>query len=64
MRVDPGACIYVGDDERDIQAAKAAGMRAIAASYGYLGDAHDVRCWQPDAIIDSPQGLLNLLDFH
>ena len=39
-------------------------MRAIAASYGYLGDAHDVRCWQPDAIIDSPQGLLNLLDFH
>ena len=64
LRVAPGACIYVGDDERDIQAAKAAGMRAIAASSGYLGDAHDVRCWQPDAIIDSPQGLLNLLDFH
>lgn len=64
LRVDPHSCIYVGDDERDIQAAKAAGMRAIAASYGYLGDTHDVRSWQPDAIIHSPQELLNLLDFH
>jgi len=32
----PGECIYVGDAERDIQAAHAAGMPALIARYGYL----------------------------
>ena len=64
LKVAPTCCIYVGDDERDIQAAKAAGMGAIAASYGYLGDTQDVRCWQPDAIIHSLQELSNLLGFR
>ncbi|MBC7944810.1 MAG: phosphoglycolate phosphatase, partial [Burkholderiales bacterium] len=34
----PAACVYVGDDERDVQAARAAGMQIIVALYGYLGD--------------------------
>ena len=34
--VTPGECIYVGDAERDVQAAHAAGMAALVANYGYL----------------------------
>ena len=35
----PARCVYVGDDERDIVAGRAAGMRTVAATYGYMGDA-------------------------
>lgn len=35
--VDPAACVYVGDDLRDIQAGHAAGMVTVAAAYGYCG---------------------------
>ena len=38
----PARCIYVGDDERDIVAGRAAGMRTVAATYGYLGEQADV----------------------
>lgn len=54
-------CVYVGDDERDMLAAKAAGVGAIAARYGYLGPAADVRAWPADAVIDAPLELLTLL---
>ena len=39
-------CLYVGDDIRDIQAARAAGMSSIAAAYGYCGPDHPVETWQ------------------
>jgi hypothetical protein len=35
---DPARCLYVGDDLRDIQAGRAAGMATVAVRYGYLGD--------------------------
>ena len=57
----PQECIYVGDDERDIQAGRAAGMRTVAATYGYLGTAADTRAWQADAQIDAALDLLPLL---
>lgn len=60
--VDPGDCIYVGDDLRDIQAGKAAGMRTVAACYGYLGPGADVDAWGADAQVNSPLDLLKLLD--
>ena len=34
--VAPRRCVYVGDAERDVQAAHAAGMPALVATYGYL----------------------------
>lgn len=52
------ACLYVGDDLRDIQAARAAGMGAIAAAYGYLGTGGPLAEWNADAIIDLPLDLL------
>lgn len=57
----PQQCIYVGDDERDIQAGKAAGMPTVAAIYGYLGAAGEVDRWGADAQIAAPLDLLGLL---
>lgn len=61
LGLDPVDCIYVGDDERDIQAGHAAGMPTVAALYGYLGQRNDVRAWGADAIIESPGQLLKIL---
>jgi len=56
------ACIYVGDDERDIIAGRAAGMRTVAATYGYMGSQADSVLWNADASISSPLELLKLLN--
>jgi len=61
LRLPPSACLYVGDDLRDVQAARAAGMRALAARYGYLGDGGAIESWQADAIIDHPREVLDYL---
>jgi phosphoglycolate phosphatase len=61
LAIDPSHCIYVGDDERDIIAGKAAGMPTVAASYGYLGGSGDWASWGADAHIASPEELLSLL---
>lgn len=50
-------CLYIGDDLRDVQAAHAAGMPAIAAAYGYLGDGGAVDSWQAEARADDVAGL-------
>jgi 2-phosphoglycolate phosphatase len=51
MGIPPANIVYVGDDERDIQAARAAGMGAVAAGYGYLGDGSPPAQWGADAIV-------------
>jgi N-acetyl-D-muramate 6-phosphate phosphatase len=61
LGLQPQHCIYVGDDERDIQAGRAAGMPTVSASYGYLGGNADVRSWGADAHIHAPAELLALL---
>lgn len=61
LKVEPGRCVYVGDDERDIVAGRAAGMPTVAAAYGYLGATADTQGWKADATIVSPVALLNLL---
>jgi len=61
MEVDPLRCLYVGDDERDIQAARAAGMRSVAAAFGYLGNGRHYLDWGADHVIDHPMELLALL---
>lgn len=59
--VSPRLTFYVGDDLRDIQAAHAAGTRAIAAGWGYLGDGLPIANWNADAIIAAPLDLLPIL---
>ena len=61
LQSDPTYVIYVGDDERDMQAARAAGMRGVAADYGYLGGVDSTEAWNPTASIKSPRELLRLL---
>ncbi len=55
LGVDPSQCLYVGDDLRDVQAGRAAGMTTIAAAWGYCGDAEPVTAWGADHIAESPQ---------
>ena len=55
--VAPAETLYVGDDERDIQAARAAGMPVLAAAYGYLGDGAPVESWGADAVVDSARAI-------
>ena len=62
LGVDPTRCLYVGDDLRDIVAGRAAGMRTVAACYGYLGPDAQVTAWGADAQINSPLEVLNLID--
>jgi phosphoglycolate phosphatase len=54
-------CIYVGDDERDVQAAHAAGMCVVVVRYGYLGNGRPPEDWGADFIVDSPAALGTLL---
>jgi N-acetyl-D-muramate 6-phosphate phosphatase len=62
LGVLPAHCIYVGDDLRDVQAAHAAGMPAVAAGWGYLGEGGDPAAWGAEALIHAPADLLELLD--
>lgn len=57
LGVDIADCVYVGDDERDIAAARAAGMRSIVALWGYRLDADDPVAWQGDVMLDDPAAL-------
>lgn len=61
LGVPPQDCLYVGDDVRDIQSARAAQMPVIAAGYGYLGEASDPVLWQADGIIFKAEEVLNYL---
>ncbi len=60
--VPPGACIYVGDAERDVQSAHAAGMQAVVADYGYLRADEDSTAWGGDGHLRQALDLLDWLD--
>jgi 2-phosphoglycolate phosphatase len=53
LGVMPARTMYVGDDERDVQAARAAGMPVLVAGYGYLGDGPPPEEWEADGIVNS-----------
>jgi 2-phosphoglycolate phosphatase len=62
LSLAPAECVYVGDDLRDIQAARAAGMRCVAVEYGYHGTENPgPSAWNADAIISRPSELLEHL---
>ncbi len=50
-------CVYVGDDERDIVAARAAGMRSVVALWGYRTSDDDPLAWRGDVLIEQPAAL-------
>ena len=58
---EPSQCAYVGDDERDIVAARAAGMPSVVALWGYRLRDDDPVAWQGDVMAESPRDLLDPL---
>jgi 2-phosphoglycolate phosphatase len=58
--VKPQHCLYLGDDRRDIDAGRAAGMTVVAAKFGYLNGS-DPTTWAADGMIDKPLELLQYL---
>ena len=62
INVAPEACLYVGDDLRDIQAAHAAGMTSVAVRWGYLGEGLPIEKWQAHHIVRTPKDLHDLLE--
>jgi phosphoglycolate phosphatase len=62
LGLEPRACVYVGDAERDVQAARKAGMIPLVAGFGYLGVGEDPAAWQPDAIFARPEELIDWLE--
>jgi len=61
LHLQPAHCVYIGDDRRDVQAGRGAGMRTLAAAWGYLGAGESVHDWAADAVLDQPEALLNWL---
>lgn len=59
IAVAPEQCLYLGDALRDMQAARAANMVALAARYGYIGAQEDTAQWPVTAWIDAPGELLD-----
>ena len=61
LNLEAFQCIYVGDDARDVQAGRAAGMPTVAACYGYLGVGEQPADWGADVCIEQPLELLQFL---
>ena len=59
--IDPSKSIYVGDDIRDVLAGKAAGMKTVAAAYGYCGCKEPPESWEADYIANNPLDLLQII---
>jgi 2-phosphoglycolate phosphatase len=59
--IDPSKSLYVGDDIRDIVAGKAAGMKTIAAAYGYCGCDEPPEAWGADYLVRHPLELLEII---
>jgi len=54
----PEETAYVGDSPFDVRAAKAAGMRSVAVTWGRIHDRARLEHEQPDAIVDTAEELL------
>jgi len=62
LGVEPRECVFVGDAERDAQAAQSAGMYSVIAGFGYIGDGDRADEWFQHGWLDTPLDLLAWLD--
>ena len=58
MQLAPASCACLGDAERDVQAARNAGMIPLVAGFGYLGADDDPAAWQAAAVFSRPEELV------
>jgi pyrophosphatase PpaX len=61
MGADPQETAYVGDSPFDVRAAKAAGVFAVAVTWGRIHDRAKLEAEQPDAIVDAAEDLFGVL---
>jgi phosphoglycolate phosphatase len=62
LKLPPASCCYLGDDLRDMKAARAAGMRAIAVDWGYHHpESGGPGTWEAEAVIAHPMDLVRYL---
>ncbi len=61
LAVSPAACWYIGDHLRDMEAARAAGMAAVAVGYGYIEEGDDFRRWPADLWFETGEALVAAL---
>ena len=54
-------CVYIGDAPRDVEAGRAAGMRTVAAAFGYIRPREDPATWGADFLIRQPYEIAALL---
>lgn len=58
LKVDVADCVYVGDDQRDIDAANAAEMRSVVALWGYRPEGDDPQAWGGSVMANTAADLL------
>jgi len=61
LHADPAETAYVGDSPFDVRAAKAAGMFAVAVTWGRIHERERLEAEEPDAIVDTAKELLGVL---
>jgi pyrophosphatase PpaX len=61
LGADPSETAYVGDSPFDVRAAKAAGMFAVAVTWGRIHDRSRLEAEEPDAIVDTAEELVAVL---
>lgn len=59
INVSASQCIYIGDAQRDIEAGRNAGMKTLAASFGYINKNDNIKLWGADSIIDHPSEIID-----
>ena len=61
LGVEPVDAAYVGDSPFDVQAAKAAGVHAVAVAWGGIHSRERLAREQPDALVERPRELLDVV---
>lgn len=57
-------CVYIGDAQRDIEAGHRAGMRTLAAAFGYLRNTDDPHTWGANQVLGNPGEIIDWLELH
>lgn len=61
QQIDKQRAVYVGDELRDVKAAKAIDLRIVAVSWGFAGR-EELALAQPTQLVDTPAELLSVLE--
>ena len=62
LKADPKKCLFIGDAEQDIIAGNAAGVKTIAALFGYVGDINTALNWPANYFVNKSTDLLSLIN--